>query len=396
MDTEIGHPLRLFCVVGCSPAVVTETLWALCIEEGHAVIAIHVVTTQKGYETLAPILPSLVEEMKREYTEAASRLPREEDIHVECILDAQGEPLDDIDDERSSAALADLLTSRLRDYTAPDQPRLHASLAGGRKTMSHYMGSAMTLFARPVDEMSHVLVDPVATQCRDFYYPTAASKMLRAHNGDEVDASTVTVRLHRPPLLRLRAVLESASSAFSLPETYEELIDYAQRALGPVRVRLDAATNTIRVGSSNLTTSPTRAAILGALLMAKSVGIERLDAAEFLFSDTALGPLLVDLYTRRDEQKRETFFQSRSEDWDDIAAVAEQNLDTLRKNVSYLKTDLNKQFDGFVARQLVPSNVGERGAPAYAVEIGSEHVEVVGLDDTQREALQRLKTLKGE
>lgn len=49
---------------------------------------------------------------------------------------------------------------------------IHASLAGGRKTMSYYLGQAMNLFGRKQDRLSHVLLKPeYEYQVGNFYYP---------------------------------------------------------------------------------------------------------------------------------------------------------------------------------------------------------------------------------
>jgi hypothetical protein len=53
-----------------------------------------------------------------------------------------------------------------------DKYSIHASIAGGRKSMTFLLGYAMSLFGREHDKVSHVLVDEWVEYCRDFYYPS--------------------------------------------------------------------------------------------------------------------------------------------------------------------------------------------------------------------------------
>jgi hypothetical protein len=48
--------------------------------------------------------------------------------------------------------------------------RLLCSIAGGRKTMSFYLGAALSLFGRPQDKLYHVLVTPEFESHPDFYW----------------------------------------------------------------------------------------------------------------------------------------------------------------------------------------------------------------------------------
>ena len=69
-------------------------------------------------------------------------------------------------------AMADTMLRVLRRLTADPQCAIHASIAGGRKSMSFYMGYAMSLLARPQDRMSHVLVTQAGYEHPAFFYPT--------------------------------------------------------------------------------------------------------------------------------------------------------------------------------------------------------------------------------
>lgn len=90
-------------------------------------------------------------------------------IHV--IRGVDGSELDDIVDEAGNHAAADQITRLLRELTRDPGNRLHVSLAGGRKTMGFYIGYALSLYARPQDRLSHVLVNPPFESHPEFFYP---------------------------------------------------------------------------------------------------------------------------------------------------------------------------------------------------------------------------------
>ena len=75
-------------------------------------------------------------------------------------------------------ATADAITERLRAFTADPETALHVSIAGGRKTMGYYLGYALSLFGRPQDRLSHVLVSPPFESHPQFYYPSPGERVI--------------------------------------------------------------------------------------------------------------------------------------------------------------------------------------------------------------------------
>ena len=62
-------------------------------------------------------------------------------------------PLEDIRDRQDNESLGDFIATFIKEKAGDERSRLHCSLAGGRKTMSFYMGSALQLFGRPWDKL---------------------------------------------------------------------------------------------------------------------------------------------------------------------------------------------------------------------------------------------------
>jgi CRISPR-associated protein (TIGR02584 family) len=91
--------------------------------------------------------------------------------------------------------------------TEDPDTEIHVSIAGGRKTMGYYLGYALSLYGRPQDRLSHVLVsDPYETN-RDFYYPTPYEHPIHSRRGDKevtVDARQRARGSGGYPFVRLR------------------------------------------------------------------------------------------------------------------------------------------------------------------------------------------------
>ncbi len=85
---------------------------------------------------LRPVAKNLV----KEYNLPDIRLTEDSFI---IVRDATGREIDDIKDEAENEIMGDLITSLIQRLTADKGTRLHCSLAGGRKTMSFYLGAAL-------------------------------------------------------------------------------------------------------------------------------------------------------------------------------------------------------------------------------------------------------------
>lgn len=91
--------------------------------------------------------------------------------------DAQGRPIDDM---RSSDVMSDSmlrLYDDFRNYTAEDDSRIIATVAGGRKSMSAAMALAFQLYAREQDELFHILapnskMSTLENLRPEWYFPT--------------------------------------------------------------------------------------------------------------------------------------------------------------------------------------------------------------------------------
>jgi hypothetical protein len=109
---------------------------------------------------------------------------------------------------------------------------LHASLAGGRKTMGFYLGHAMALFARPQDTLTHVLVPPEFEDCDDFWYPASEPPVrpMTNRHGMLVDPMHARVDVAEINFVRLRGKLPPREIAMAISNV-TPLFDAVQHAV---------------------------------------------------------------------------------------------------------------------------------------------------------------------
>lgn len=239
-----AEPRRiLLAVTGLTPQVVTETLYALaCAPRERAWIPheVHLITTTTGAENARLNLlrgDGWFHRLCKDYALPPMAFSVD-NIHV--LSNAQGEPFEDIRSQEQNTLAADFITDTVRRLTEDEHTELHVSIAGGRKTMGYYLGYAMSLYGRPQDRLSHVLVsDPYETN-REFYYPTPYDHPIHSRRGDKeitVDARNARVELASIPFVRLRD--ELPKRLLSGAVSFSEAVSSANRSLEAPFMRLD-------------------------------------------------------------------------------------------------------------------------------------------------------------
>jgi len=167
----------LLAVVGLSPQVVMETLYALH-QFGRRVDAIHLITTRAGKETIfSTLLPAQEGRYYRylnEYNMDADSISFGYD-HIHVVTDVNGNEIEDIESEEDNERLIRLCLEMTFKLTADPDTAVFFSIAGGRKTMSVCLMLAAQLYGRPQDRVYHVLISPEFESNRDFFYPPRQS-----------------------------------------------------------------------------------------------------------------------------------------------------------------------------------------------------------------------------
>ena len=176
----------LLCVAGGTPAIITETLWALH-GKGERVDEIRVITTSEGRrkilegitidekgnvrgaadESLLSPEHGQFYKFQQNFREYAGAIKFDETSLYVLTTKTNGIPsprdnesiwLQDILTDQENEKIANQICEIVRELAADENVRIHASIAGGRKTMGLYLMTAMQLFGKNDDAMSHVLV----------------------------------------------------------------------------------------------------------------------------------------------------------------------------------------------------------------------------------------------
>jgi len=274
-STQSQPEIILLAVTGMSPAVLTETVWALANPGKntqpvvpHRVIAI---TTLPGKarieEELFKESPDYgnrtVWQALREtiFSRAASgpedvtfenRLIFDHDIRLISNPDpkrGRSFPLEDIRTPIDNEAAADFIMDEVRRIVENPDTQLVASLAGGRKTMGALLYACLSLLGRRQDRLTHVLVnDPFENPvlAPRFYFPATelVTHQLKDRNGgliSEHRSSEARLELADVPFVRLRNLFPRQLGKFpgrfnALVEAYAEKIEQIS---GPPRVKLE-------------------------------------------------------------------------------------------------------------------------------------------------------------
>ena len=194
----------LLAVVGLSPQVITETLFALH-QQGKSVHAIHIVTTRQGKEKINAHLLSPTDGKYYQYLREYNIDPSTIDFgfqNVHTITDSNGREIDDIADEEENEWLLKKCMELTFSFTRDSDTAVFFSIAGGRKTMSACLMLAAQFYGRPQDRIYHVLVSPEFESNRDFYYPPPKSTSieLKDKNGQPYTKETKYAKVTLVPI----------------------------------------------------------------------------------------------------------------------------------------------------------------------------------------------------
>lgn len=242
--------ITLLAVTGVSPAVLTETVWALAHGAGvEAVVPDRVicVTTTLGREQLRRVFEPVAEwggispwdalrdALEGEGYDVRGRLrfgSTGDDIRVITAVDGGGRSreLEDIRDLETNAAAADFLLEQVRGVVENPDRRLIASVAGGRKTMSALLYACMSLLGREWDRVTHVLVSEPYETLGGFWFPKQPGGGLMGRDGRVYEPREAQVWLAEVPFVPLRNLFEERLTR--RPGSFRGLVAEASRQVG--------------------------------------------------------------------------------------------------------------------------------------------------------------------
>ncbi|GIW43286.1 MAG: CRISPR-associated protein [Candidatus Binatia bacterium] len=266
----MGWDLTLVFVAGASPQVITETVSALCQRRPVPQTCVFVLTTTSGREHIERALfgrKGAWAALQREYP-AAKRF-RFSPKHILLLPGPTGAPLDDVRSAAESEAAGNFILNFVRNHTRPESPPLHASIAGGRKTMGYLLATALMLYGRVDDRLSHVLVRPSDIESSSFFFRPRKKKRIKVQRSDgqifEVSTSEIDVELTDLPFPRLRLLQrEQDLQATSFSELVRRLQDRLGQLARPT-IEIDLLQHRIVCGGEGIELSPLRVGIYALL-----------------------------------------------------------------------------------------------------------------------------------
>jgi len=224
----------LVAVTGLTPQVITESLYYLTqrSKPPSQIQQIFALTTRKGKEKIVQTLLTPKEgkffKFCKEYGIDPLSIQFDES-NIQVLEDKKGLPIEDIRTEEENEATADQIIQFIRRMTQDPATKLHCSIAGGRKTMSLYLGYALQLFGRPQDTLFHVLISPPELESHDeFFYIPRENKTLKTRNGKKIETRKAKIELAKIPHLKLR---NKITDLFDKTNDYSKLVKLTQREI---------------------------------------------------------------------------------------------------------------------------------------------------------------------
>ncbi|NIY88115.1 CRISPR-associated ring nuclease Csm6 [Vibrio campbellii] len=200
----------LIAVTGASPQVLTETVYALHKQGSPMPEEVFVLTTANSKQTLEKglFVDGHWQQLFYDYQLPMIRFDSE---NIWLIEDEHGNALSDAKAESDQSVMADFITRKVAELTSDNNLAIHASIAGGRKTMAFYMGYAMSLYGREQDVLSHVFVDDDFEFVSEFYYPTPYDKYIVGRDKQKVvNTREANVTLAEIPFVRMRSQVDES------------------------------------------------------------------------------------------------------------------------------------------------------------------------------------------
>ena len=274
--------------MGTSPAVLTETVWALAHQSEPVVPdEIIVITTKSGKDALRTAImsgaPSVWNRLKIALAKEKIAIDGKlvfGDTSLRVIPDADWNEASDLRTGADNLRAADFMLGELRRYTADSATTVLCSIAGGRKTMSALLFSCMSLLGREEDKVYHVLLPP-EFECGTeppFFFPEPGVTYISKKTEKKYRAKKVQSELFEVPFVRMRGWYQDKFKGE--PPSYKSLISKVQSVAPPAvvypEIEIDAWNGWVKVNGVDVKMSRPCFAVL--LLLASGCEPKKLHA----------------------------------------------------------------------------------------------------------------------
>ena len=230
----------LIILVGMSPAVVTETVFALC-QNNDAPDEVIAITTEKGKNEIKTQLidSGIWKQMLVDLNLSGKIKFGLNSQNIRIIPDhCREKDSCDIVTTDDNNEMADFLLNELRKYSEnPEIGKISFSIAGGRKSMSAVGALVMTLLGRRNDHLYHILVqqpyDNPQLEPR-FYYPQ--EDVYHKFGNSKYAGSDAVLQLGEIPFVRCRYWFEDKKADIV---NYSTLVSSINQERIKLRIEID-------------------------------------------------------------------------------------------------------------------------------------------------------------
>ncbi|HJU41088.1 MAG TPA: CRISPR-associated ring nuclease Csm6 [Tahibacter sp.] len=360
------------------PQIVTETLYALAVQRNPPFVPteVRLLTTEAGRRQTELLLldgAARFDALCADYAIARPHFDRS-CIHVLGTL--HGEPREDIRTPDDNRVAADEITTLFRRWADDPGCAIHASIAGGRKTMGYYLGYAASLFGRRQDRLSHVLVNDPFEQHPDFFYPPPRPEILRGRR-DDLSYSTADARVQIADVPFIRLGSGMPRELLTGDAGFADIVAAAELHLGQPRLTLDVERRIVRCGGQRVTLGRRSFTVYAWLAKRrKDLG----DRAALLMADVAspASPARQDLIRLL---RRKGFASYEAEAADHLRKAEHNTAQWLQTHMSRINKTLLQQLGPVGAAQYGIASSAARGARFLALAPDQIEFDAI-VDDT--------------
>ncbi len=368
-------------VAGITPQIITETLYAL----HHKNPPIHpdeifIITTITGK---ARIEKSLLADGKLAafYKEFKIRpvFP-----NILLISNKRGDSLDDIKSDEDNEDVGNFIAMLIREKAKQRDTRLHCSIAGGRKTMSFYLGAALSLFGRPQDKLYHVLVTPEYESHPDFYWKPKKNTNLIVRDKEgkaikKMNTKDANIFLAELPFIRM-------GNKFGLTnkKSFSELVIEGQKEIDTASVQLPLKVSMkerdLKIGSISIELVPVQLAVYITFLNRKLKQCIHPNKL-YCLNCTDCFPLIKGGDISIDEMAdwyKKIYGQKTYKDEEFRERWKEINIDdNLRQNISKINRRIREHLnDEALSSFYTITPVGKYGGKKYGIKVEKKKIEI--------------------
>ena len=369
----------LLAVVGLSPQVITETLFALH-QQKRSVDAIHIITTRQGKEKINAHLLSPKDGKYYQYLKEYEISPATIDFgshNVHTVKDTNGMEVDDIEGEDENESLLKKCMELAFSFTKDPDTALFFSIAGGRKTMSACLMVAAQFYGRSQDRVYHVLVSPEFESNRDFYYPPKQSAPIEliGKNGQPYIKETRFAAINLVPIPFVPVRRYISDDLMREPKDPATLMAALVKE-EPYSLTVDLPSAKLIYKGIELDMMPARLALYAFFALQKK-NCQKPDVScrgctDCFLSVTAIferQDMLTDLY-RRMAGTRPLEEMSDS----GITSLTAWNFNSYKAKI---RKDLERRFGLYALPELSIESVGKRPDTKYGIQIEKEKIRIL-------------------